>query len=136
MTARGIRNNNPLNIDKGQDWQGLAPDQPDSRFCTFLAPEWGFRAATKILLNYQSRYGLGDVDGMVRRWAPPVENDSGAYVKAVAKAMGIDPEMTIDLKHSPTLLLAMLRAMCVHENGSCPYPDSTIREGMRRAGIQ
>jgi hypothetical protein len=136
MTARGIRNNNPLNIDKGDEWQGLAADQPDSRFCTFIAPEWGFRAAAKILLKYQSRYALGDVEGIVHRWAPPVENDSNAYSKAVAKAMGIEPDMVIDLKNSPTLLLAMLRAMCVHENGSCPYPDSVIQQGMILAGIE
>lgn len=135
MKARGLRNNNPLNIEKGDDWQGLADEQTDSRFCTFKTPEYGFRAAAKILMGYQARYHCLTVRKMVDRWAPPIENDTDAYVRAVANAMGIGPDVPTSLKHQPELFRDMLRAMCVHENGSCPYDDSVIEEGMSLAGV-
>ncbi len=136
MTARGLRNKNPLNIDKGADWQGLTPEQPDSRFCTFIAPEWGYRAAVKILLRYQSAYGLETVRQIIHRWAPPSENDTGAYANAVSEAMGISTDLPVRLLDSPTLLQALLRAMTIHENGSCPYSDTIIQQGMLLAGVE
>ena len=41
MPARGIRNNNPGNIRKGEKWKGLSPIQNDSSFCVFKSPEYG-----------------------------------------------------------------------------------------------
>ena len=53
MTAtRGERNNNPGNIRKGSNWQGLAPEQTDSAFGQFTEAKWGIRALAKVLLQY------------------------------------------------------------------------------------
>ena len=53
MTTRGLRNNNPLNIRRNSTkWQGLAEEQKDKEFFTFVAPEWGYRAALRTLRNY------------------------------------------------------------------------------------
>ncbi len=41
-TPRGIRNNNPGNLDKGSPWQGLISNPSEPRFCTFKDPVWGF----------------------------------------------------------------------------------------------
>ena len=36
MIARGIRNNNPLNIRRSKDkWQGMKALQTDAQFCQF-----------------------------------------------------------------------------------------------------
>lgn len=40
-TPRGIRNNNPGNLDKGSPWQGLVANPDEPRFCTFKDPVWG-----------------------------------------------------------------------------------------------
>ena len=40
MTARGIRNKNPGNLEQGESWQGLAENQSDSRFCVFKSMEY------------------------------------------------------------------------------------------------
>ncbi len=61
MTARGIRNNNPGNIRKGDNWQGLAAEQTDEAFCVFRSAEYGIRALVKVLLNYEKKYGLNTV---------------------------------------------------------------------------
>ena len=92
---RGIRNHNPGNIDFSPEnsWLGLDTDKPsDGRFCRFKSPEWGIRAMARILRNYQKRDGQAGVGGpgidtvqeIIHRWAPPVENQTDAYVRKVA----------------------------------------------------
>lgn len=132
MTARGIRNNNPLNLEKGDEWQGMAEDQSsDPRFVVFQSPDYGFRAAAIILRNYQRNYGCHDIRSMIERWAPPTENNTGAYVSSVAKACNANPDAIFDLSaSSDPNLRNLLRAMCVHENGECPYDDLTIDAGI------
>ena len=60
MIARGIRNNNPLNIRRSKDkWQGLKPLQTDPQFCQFETMEHGWRAAFKLLTRtYYHDYRL------------------------------------------------------------------------------
>ena len=42
MEARGIRNNNPLNIRRSADkWQGLKAQQEDREFFQFSEMKWG-----------------------------------------------------------------------------------------------
>ena len=74
--VRGLRNNNPLNIEQGEDWQGLAGEQLDTRFATFEDAEHGLRAGAKVLKTYQDKHGLKTVRDMIGRWAPEHENPS------------------------------------------------------------
>lgn len=135
MTPRGVRNNNPLNIRHGDPWLGAAKEQPDPDFVTFESPEYGFRAAARLLLNYQEKHGLTSVVAIIGRWAPPSENDTKAYAAAVAQEIGVRSVDAIRLRE-PHTMLSMLRAMCRHENGQCPYADATIAAGMKLAGIE
>lgn len=133
--VRGIRNNNPGNIERtGETWQGMAPDQPDSRFVKFSEMRYGVRAAAKLFRNYQTRYNLRSVAQLINRWAPPVENDTGSYVNAVAARVGVDPYAPIDLTNRE-LAYKFLRAVFRHECGIAAeaIPESTIREGINLA---
>jgi hypothetical protein len=128
MTAkpRGIRNRNPGNIRRSRDrWKGLAPLQLDPEFCVFEAPIWGIRAMAVILRNYQRRHGLNTLAQIIGRWAPPAENDTSAYVGAVAKAVCLPPAAFIDLKDRAKLH-ALIAAIIRHENGMQPYDPETI----------
>jgi len=126
--TRGLRNNNPGNIRKSGDaWRGLSAEQPDTDFFTFTAPEYGIRALAKILLTYESDYGLNTVRGIINRWAPPVENDTGSYVKSVASSMGVDPDRAINIG---LYLVLLVPAIVKHENGFNPYSDATIQAGI------
>ncbi len=127
---RGIRNNNPGNIRHGDKWDGLAAEQPDSAFCTFIDPEHGIRAMGKILLNYQKRYGIDTVAGIIGRWAPPNENDTGAYAAHVAEKIGVDPDENISVFSN---LQGLVLAIIQHENGQQPYNLSTIQRGIEMA---
>ena len=128
MGARGLRNNNPGNIrHSASNWQGTAGAQTDTSFVQFISPEYGIRALTKLLQNYQSRYGLNTVRDIINRWAPPVENDTGAYVAYVARMTNVDPDEVIDINEKMTpIVTAIIR----HENGSNPYPDELIQKGI------
>lgn len=134
MTPRGIRNNNPGNIRKGPTaWQGeVAGDDPD--FCTFSAPEWGVRAIARILLTYQAADGCRTLRQIVGRWAPPSENDTDAYLAAVAGACATDPDQPIDL-HGPEKMAPVVAAIIRHENGEQPYPPTLIAKALALAGL-
>lgn len=129
---RGIRNNNPTNLeDAGIQWDGLTGVDPGG-YLVFNTMVSGLRAASKNLANYQNLHGINTVDGAIRRWS---KTDQDAYVANVAAALGVDPYESIDLTDGSTQL-AMLRVIIVQENGqaaSLLIPDSVIAEGIASA---
>lgn len=134
---RGLKNNNPGNIDRTATvWQGMSKDQSgDSRFIVFDAPEWGIRALAKTLMTYQSKHKINTIRGIINRWAPPVENNTDAYVNAVAKAVGVRADSVIDLGNY-VVIRPLVEAIIHHENGQQPYSDKEIDEGLHRAGVK
>lgn len=128
--TRGLRNNNPGNIRFGSTWQGMSPTQTDPSFIQFATPEYGIRAIGKILDTYAQNYGLNTVAGLINRWAPSSENDTGAYIAAVAGDLGVDPNDAIDVQANKAQLIA---AIITHENGTQPYSMTTIDQGISLA---
>jgi hypothetical protein len=136
---RGIRNRNPGNIEittPRTPWQGRVPDHDlsDPRFEQFTAPQWGIRALARVLITYQDKHGLRTVQDIITRWAPATENNTAAYVNAVARAMGVSPLRQIDVTRHATLH-ALVAAIIRHENGQQPYSAATIDHGLRLAGV-
>ena len=131
--TRGERNNNPGNLRHGSNWQGLAAKQPDPDFCTFTAPKYGFRALAKVLLVYRQK-GFDTVREIVERWAPPSENNTSAYVAAVAGHMGCNPGTHLDVMDY-TQMYPLVCAIVRHENGRNNYLRSTIDAGLALAGV-
>ena len=129
---RGIRNNNPGNIRHGEDWKGLAADQLDDEFCTFVDAQHGIRAMGRTLLTYERKHGINTVKKIINRWAPPVENDTGAYVKHVAQRVGVNADEVIRVAdHLEDLVAVIIR----HENGVNPYDPEVIMEGCQLARV-
>lgn len=124
---RGIRNNNPGNIERTSvRWKGMAPEQLDSRFITFTAPEWGIRAIARILLG-DWREGQNTIASLISEWAPEHENDTKAYIAAVGKACKTDPYRPCNV---PELLVQIIPAIIKHENGIQPYSLELIQLGI------
>jgi hypothetical protein len=100
---RGIRNNNPGNIEDGpfaRKMPGYAGS--DGRFAKFAAPENGNTAIDSLLASYGAR-GINTVGGVINRWAPPSDNNpTSAYAATVAKGLGVDPSAPIDLSDPAT----------------------------------
>ena len=93
MTARGIRNNNPLNIRRTKSrWIGMKAEVTDQAFCEFTSLAYGFRAAFVLLRQYYVKYQLVTIDQIIHRWAPPSENYTAVYVKNVCKITGLSPD--------------------------------------------
>lgn len=128
---RGIRNNNPGNIQKGAGFQGEVEGN-DPRFATFATPEDGIRAIGMNLLTYQRQHGLDTVQGILNRWAPPSENDTGAYVGQVARALGVEPNQQLDLS-DPATLTGLTAAIIRHENAMQPYNAAQLEAAVSAA---
>lgn len=112
---RGLRNNNPLNIEAGnftQSQPGFSGS--DGRFAKFETPEAGVGAANKLLDVYQNKHGLNTPAGIIGRWAPAGDgNNVSSYAQAVAQKLGIGPNDPIPPEMRPQLIAAMGQ----HENG-------------------
>jgi len=133
-TPRGIRNNNPGNIRKGTSWQGLATDQNDPAFAVFALPEYGLRALAITLRTYQTKYGINTIAGAIARYAPASENNTQAYINAVAAHVGASPDAPLDFTNAGVLRL-MLEAITMHENGVQPYSVAVLNRAMGLAGV-
>ncbi|QTL38778.1 structural protein [Xenorhabdus budapestensis] len=127
--TRGIRNNNPGNIDHNpkNKWQGQLPhdEKIEKRFCRFESPEYGIRALMKLLCNYHKN-GYQSVYRMIDRWAPNVENNTLAYIKGVAGALNVDPHHVLDI--DKPMLIALAKSIIQHENGKQPYTDEIFEK--------
>ncbi|GAA4648752.1 hypothetical protein GCM10023116_10250 [Kistimonas scapharcae] len=133
---RGFRNCNPGNIRHGESWQGLQDTQTDKAFCQFVSHEFGIRAMSRTLRTYYHRHELRTVREFINRWAPPNENNTDAYVEAVAARLGLPPDFSID-NGIELCLPGLIRAIIHHELGCQPYSEWLIDEGIRwdRDGI-
>src|SRR3990167_450300 len=116
LAPRGIRNNNPLNIEAGP-FASKIPGYvgTDGRFAKFKSPQDGVVAADKLLTNYGAQ-GIDTVEKVIARWAPAHENNVQAYAGFVSKKLGISPSDPIDLS-DPALRATIIGAMATFENG-------------------
>lgn len=131
-STAGERNANPGNIvfDPRNDWMGQCGQ--NGRFAVFESPLYGIRALAKILRRYQAADGCGTVAALIRRWAPPVENRTAAYIADVSRRLACTPDAALDLR-TPETLAAVAKAIIIHENGRCLYDDALIREAVALA---
>ena len=118
MTPRGLRNCNPLNIRKTniRPWLGEVRPGQDAQFCQFQDMAHGYRAAMRILQNYQRLYGLRTLRQIISRWAPPSENDTHGYIDTVCHLTKWDSERALQLKQKEQMS-PLVSAMSQVENG-------------------
>lgn len=119
VIPRGLRNNNPLNIEKtkgGNPWQGEVVPSADPRFAQFTTIAYGYRAAFKLLNNYQRNYGLNTIREMISKWAPASENHTSNYVKTVSERADIHADSYIATTDRDTMV-PIVAAMSRVENG-------------------
>jgi hypothetical protein len=112
---RGLRNNNPGNIEDGP----LAKSLPgykgsDGRFAIFETPEHGLGAMDALLTSY-GRRGLKTVGEVIGRWAPKNDgNNVDTYSRFVSP--NGDPNAPIDLS-DPAQRKQLIGKMAFFENG-------------------
>lgn len=129
---RGIRNNNPGNLEASSSNPWVGQTGSDGRFAKFETPEHGIRALGRNLISYQ-RQGIDTVGEIINRWAPPSDNnDTAAYIKAVCAQLGVTANQPLDASN-PDTLQALCAAIIKHENGSQPYSQDQLSTGVSAA---
>lgn len=118
---RGIRNNNPLNIVKGNSWKGERANQTDKRFEEFESMAMGLRAGFILLRNYiegtKTRpTKFNTIRKIVSRWAPPSENYTQRYIDNVCKWSGLLPDEVVRFRERKKMV-AIVQAMAKMECG-------------------
>ncbi|MDQ8014470.1 MAG: hypothetical protein REI96_18625 [Flavobacterium nitrogenifigens] len=117
-SVRGLRNNNPGNLIRTNNaWQGKIPysQSKDDKFEQFENVHFGLRAMLKDLINDINR-GKNTVKLLIHEYAPPVENDTKAYINSVAKTLGVSPTERLTVINS-SFLLKLARAILKVELG-------------------
>ena len=125
--SRGLGNNNPGNIRRAKvRYRGEVRPSRDPEFKQFESLAWGYRAIFVLLDTSRRRYGIDTLRGMLSRWAPPSENHTEAYIRAVAGDTGIDPDEPLDTRDAATMVPVAASISRV-ENGAKADRDEIIR---------
>lgn len=127
---RGIKNNNPGNIEKNpaNAWEGRVPllNNTDVRFEQFNTYAYGVRALIMLLRTYINS-GRNTITAIFSQYAPAGENNTQQYVNFVAGRLGISATATITL--SKTVLRELAQAIAKMENGQECISDTQFEEG-------
>lgn len=124
LSPRGIRNNNPGNIDwipePARRWRGMY--QVAGRVAGFDTPANGIRAIGGEL-KASIRKGQ-TIAQAIYEWAPPSENDTEAYLSHLEAETGLSRTQKLRSDHFP----ALAEGITLHENGQQPYDPADIAE--------
>lgn len=79
----GEINHNLLNIRHNHQnkWRGQVAE--NKGFCVFENDAYGVRAGYKVLTTYISK-GINTIESIIKRWAPPSENNTERYIQFVS----------------------------------------------------
>lgn len=115
--SRGLSNCNPGNIRRSATrFQGEVRPSRDPAFKQFASLAWGYRAIFVLLNTYRRKYGLRTPRTMISRWAPPSENHTESYIRAVCERTGFDPDQRLDTTCKEDML-PLAAAISWVENG-------------------
>lgn len=130
---RGIRNNNPGNIDYsgmyGQYFGATKEDGPGGRFARFATAQHGLQALAVQIKRYANA-GYGTAMDIIGKWAPKGENNTKAYIESVSGAMGVSATTRLNLS-DPKVMESLMNAVIKHENGRNPYSAALISDAAK-----
>lgn len=130
--SRAERNNNPGNLEfRGQ--AGATREDGEGRFAKFGSQEEGVAALARQLQLYGSR-GIDTIEQIISKYAPSSENDTGAYIAAMVKRMGVSADQKLDLD-DPQVLSGLIQGISRHEAGRSFLSDQQVMTGLTMAGV-
>lgn len=131
---RGLRDNNPGDLQQppGTSWAGTVG--MDGPFVIFSDTTWGLRALCKDVINNIGE-GYDTITSLITKFAPPSENDTASYISSVSADAGIDADDQLGTDQGT--ITSLVRAIVNHELGdsySQQYvPDADIATGYAMA---
>ena len=126
--TRGMRNNNPGNLNFAGQAGATKEGGPNGRFARFGSMDEGVAALARQLQLYAGR-GIDTVRGIIGKYAPPGENNTEAYVGSIMKRMGVGADQHLDLKNL-TVLREMIGGISTVENGAGRLGVGQINSGL------
>lgn len=131
---RGIRNNNPGNLNYAGQAGATKEAGPNGRFAVFRSAEEGLRALGNQLRLYSNR-GINSVRAIISKFAPASENNTQAYINSVSSRLGVGSDASLNL-NDPRVLQSLMGSIIKVENGKNPYSAEMIAaaSGARVAG--
>lgn len=121
---RGIRNNNPGNLNYVGQAGATREAGPNGRFAVFQTAEEGLMALARQLRLYAQR-GINTVRAIISKFAPPGENDTQSYIESVSKRLGVDSNATLNV-NDPRVMQGLMDAIIKVENGRNPYSTEQL----------
>lgn len=127
---RGIRNNNPGNLNFANQAGATKESGAGGRFAVFESMEHGVAALYKQLQIYFKR-GVNTLSSIVKTYAPASDgNNVDAYVSALSKATGKGANEAID-SGDTTTISRLMKGIVDHENGKGYISSSDIMGGIQ-----
>lgn len=129
---RGIRNNNPGNLNYvGQNGATLE-DHATPRFARFNSAFEGFAALGKQIKAYYNGTSkaagyqkLQSVEDIISRFAPASENNTQAYINKLSKMLGVGRGDSLNIQ-DPKVLATLMNGITQIENGKNPYAPEMV----------
>jgi len=131
-TSVAERHNNPGNlVFAGQRGAAVGETVAGHTFAKFQSTEEGVSALYRQLQLYQKR-GIDTLTEIMGVYAPEGANNTGAYINALSKTTGLDPNQQLNFG-DPATAAAMIRGISQHEAGKSYLNDQQILSGISMA---
>ena len=135
--TRAERNFNPGNLNfAGQAGATLEPGA-NGRFARFSSEEEGIAALVRQLRLYQQR-GIDTLEEIVKKYAPPSENNTQAYIASMARWTGLSAGEKLDM-NDPDTVRKLIQGISRKEGRYTPLSEGQIMTGIsianQRAGM-
>ncbi|KKI41935.1 hypothetical protein [Hafnia alvei] len=127
---RGIRNNNPGNLNFAGQSGATKEGGESGRFAVFESMEQGVAALYRQLQIYFKK-GVNTLSSIVKTYAPASDgNNVDAYISALSKATGKGANEAIDAGDTTTIA-RLMKGIVDHENGKGYISSSDIMGGIQ-----
>jgi hypothetical protein len=135
--TRAERNFNPGNLNYAGQAGATLESGGGARFAKFASEEEGVAALVRQLRLYQQR-GIDTIGEIVKKYAPPNENDTQAYIASMARWTGLSADEKLDFNDTDTVR-RMVQGISRKEGRFTPLSEGQIMSGIgianQRAGL-
>ncbi|MCR2795512.1 hypothetical protein NQ094_05610 [Enterobacter kobei] len=127
---RGIRNNNPGNLNFANQAGATKEGGEGGRFAVFESMQHGIAALYKQLQIYFKK-GINTLSSIVKTYAPASDNNNvDSYISALTKATGKGANEVLDSGDTATIA-RLMKGIVDHENGKGYISSSDIMGGIQ-----
>ena len=106
-----VGKNNVLNIRASKSFSWAGQTGATKGFCDFDGIEMCRRAGLYLLMRSYRRAGVVRLEDVIKRWAPPTENNTSNYVDFVCKRSGLQRGFVLRFLSDFASVLAAMEIM-------------------------